>query len=232
MQNFPLWKQILILGICVARHPRRAAERLLRPRRARQRRPRGDGGAARRRRRSCWPTPPAGRRCLPSRLINLGLDLRGGAHVLVQVETADVYTERMEGLWPMLRDRLRDLRDQVGTVRRLDGPPDELHIRVGNPAGVDAALAGGAGGGAAGLLADRRLEPRVRRARRGRHAGRDADRGREGGDRRAAPCSRASRSSAAASTRPAPASRRSSARAPTASSCRCRASARPRSCWR
>ena len=55
---------------------------------------------------------------------------------------------------------------------------------------------------------------------------------REGGDRRARRCSRASRSSAAASTRPAPASRRSSARAPTASSCRCRASARRRSCWR
>ena len=60
--------------------------------------------------------------------------------MLVQVETADVYAERMEGLWPVLRDRLRDLRDQVGTVRRLDGPADELHIRVGNPAGVAAAL--------------------------------------------------------------------------------------------
>ena len=60
--------------------------------------------------------------------------------MLVQVETAEVYTERIEGLWPSVRDRLRDLRDQVGTVRRLDGPPDELHVRLGQPAGMDAAV--------------------------------------------------------------------------------------------
>ena len=59
---------------------------------------------------------------LPSRLVNLGLDLRGGAHVLVEVETADVYAERLESFWPTLRDKLRDLRDTVGTVRRLDDP--------------------------------------------------------------------------------------------------------------
>jgi preprotein translocase subunit SecD len=77
---------------------------------------------------------------LPNDLVPLGLDLRGGAHVLVQVETHEVYAERMEGLWPTLRDRLRDLRDQVGTVRRLDSPPDELHIRLSEPAGMDAAV--------------------------------------------------------------------------------------------
>jgi preprotein translocase subunit SecD len=77
---------------------------------------------------------------LPHGLVPLGLDLRGGAHVLVQVETQDVYVERMEGLWPTVRDRLRDLRDQVGTVRRLDSPPDELHIRLSQPAGMDAAV--------------------------------------------------------------------------------------------
>jgi preprotein translocase subunit SecD len=60
--------------------------------------------------------------------------------VLVQVETQDVNVERMAGLWPTLRDRLRDLRDQVGTVRRLDSPPDELHIRLSQPAGMDAAV--------------------------------------------------------------------------------------------
>jgi preprotein translocase subunit SecD len=46
----------------------------------------------------------------------------------------------MEGLWPELRDRLRDLRDEVGTVRRLDSPPDELRVRLGNPDGMQRAL--------------------------------------------------------------------------------------------
>jgi preprotein translocase subunit SecD len=76
---------------------------------------------------------------LPSGLVNLGLDLRGGAHVLVEVQTSDVYAERLEGLWPDLRDRLRDLRDQVGTVRRLESPPDELRIRIGEASGMAAA---------------------------------------------------------------------------------------------
>ena len=62
----------------------------------------------------------------------------------------------MEGLWPDLRDRLRELRDTVGTVRRLDGPPDELRIRIGEPAGMAAALEAVREAVAAGLLADRR----------------------------------------------------------------------------
>ena len=77
---------------------------------------------------------------MPSKLVNLGLDLRGGAHVLVEVHTQDVHAERLEGLWPELRDRMRDLRDEVGTVRRLTGTPDELRIRISNPAGMEAAL--------------------------------------------------------------------------------------------
>ena len=77
---------------------------------------------------------------LPSGLVPLGLDLRGGAHVLVEVQTSDVYAERMEGLWPELRDRLRDLREEVGTVRRLDSPADQLRIRIGEAAGMTRAL--------------------------------------------------------------------------------------------
>ncbi len=76
---------------------------------------------------------------LPSGLVNLGLDLRGGAYVLVEVDTDEVYAERLESFWPTLRDKLRDLRDTVGTVRRLD-TPDALRVRIGNPAGMEAAL--------------------------------------------------------------------------------------------
>jgi preprotein translocase subunit SecD len=81
-----------------------------------------------------WP------RWMPSKLVNLGLDLRGGAHVLVEVRTSDVHAERLEGLWPDLRGKLRDLRAQVGTVRRLNSGPEELRIRISDPAGMEAAL--------------------------------------------------------------------------------------------
>ncbi|MHA3980320.1 protein translocase subunit SecD [Halovulum sp. GXIMD14794] len=77
---------------------------------------------------------------LPSSLVNLGLDLRGGAHVLVEVQVADVYAERLEGLWPEVRDTLRDLRDQVGTIRRVETDPGELRVRIGEPSGMNAAI--------------------------------------------------------------------------------------------
>ena len=44
---------------------------------------------------------------LPHRQINLGLDLRGGSHILLQVEGEAVIRERLEGLADGLRDELR-----------------------------------------------------------------------------------------------------------------------------
>ena len=138
MLNYPLWKRLLVVAICVlgfvivlpnlfysrvegANDARKAVEhgQALTP----------ELQAAE----GEWPA------WMPSRLVNLGLDLRGGAYVLVQVETEEVYAERLEGFWPTLRDKLRDLRDEVGTVRRLD-VPGQLRVRLGNPAGMDAAL--------------------------------------------------------------------------------------------
>ncbi|BDW86254.1 MULTISPECIES: protein translocase subunit SecD [Roseicyclus] len=85
--------------------------------------------------RALWPD------FLPSTLVNLGLDLRGGAHLLAEVQVADVYEARMDGLWPDVRDALRDVRDQVGTIRRQDAPAGELHVRISEPAGIAAAVA-------------------------------------------------------------------------------------------
>ncbi|HSF93295.1 MAG TPA: protein translocase subunit SecD, partial [Paracoccaceae bacterium] len=51
---------------------------------------------------------------LPSALVNLGLDLRGGAHLLVEVAVEDVYASRLDAMWPEVRDALRDLRDDIG----------------------------------------------------------------------------------------------------------------------
>jgi preprotein translocase subunit SecD len=81
-----------------------------------------------------WPS------FLPSALMNLGLDLRGGAHLLAEVQVEDVYKSRMDSLWPEVRDALRDLRDQVGAVRRAPSPDDVLRVTLSNPEGMPAAL--------------------------------------------------------------------------------------------
>lgn len=60
-----------------------------------------------------WPS------WMPSGLVNLGLDLRGGAHLLAEVHTEDVYKARMDALWPELRRALADQRDLIGAVRRV-----------------------------------------------------------------------------------------------------------------
>src|SRR6056297_955244 len=50
---------------------------------------------------------------LPSGLVNLGLDLRGGAHLLAEVRVTEVYENRMNATWPEIRDALRPERDVV-----------------------------------------------------------------------------------------------------------------------
>ena len=77
---------------------------------------------------------------LPSGLMNLGLDLRGGAHLLAEVKVADVYAARIDGMWPDVRDALRELRDTVGSVRRQPSVPGVLRVAISNPAGIGAAL--------------------------------------------------------------------------------------------
>ncbi len=71
-----------------------------------------------------WPS------WLPSGLVNLGLDLRGGAHLLAEVKVGDVYEARLKGMWPEVRDLLSDARDTVGTIRlqKTEGP--ELRVRL------------------------------------------------------------------------------------------------------
>jgi preprotein translocase subunit SecD len=84
--------------------------------------------------RSLWPD------FLPSTLVNLGLDLRGGAHLLAEVQVADVYEARIDALWPEVRDVLRAARDEVGTIRREDAAPGELRVRISQPEGIGAAV--------------------------------------------------------------------------------------------
>ncbi len=76
---------------------------------------------------------------LPSGLVNLGLDLRGGAHLLAEVRVEDVYRDRMDALWPDLRDALVAARDTLGPIRRQEAAPGTLRVRVQNPDAVEAA---------------------------------------------------------------------------------------------
>lgn len=84
--------------------------------------------------RDAWPN------VLPSGLVNLGLDLRGGAHLLAEVMVADVYRDRMNQLWPEVRDALRDERATVGTIRRAPSAPDELRVQISQPEGMAKAV--------------------------------------------------------------------------------------------
>ncbi len=77
---------------------------------------------------------------MPSALVNLGLDLRGGAHLLAEVRVADVYAARMEAMWPEVRDVLRAERASVGTIRLQPSPPGELRVKISKPEGMDRAL--------------------------------------------------------------------------------------------
>ena len=73
--------------------------------------------------RALWPE------WMPSGLVNLGLDLRGGAHLLAEVQVEDVYATRMEAQWPEVRDALRSLTP----VRRQESAEDELRVRLNDP---------------------------------------------------------------------------------------------------
>ena len=78
---------------------------------------------------------------MPSSLVNLGLDLRGGAHLLAEVQVGDVYGARMDGYWPEIRDALRAERAAVGTIRRQDSKDGILRVRISQPENIDAAVA-------------------------------------------------------------------------------------------
>src|SRR5699024_5668623 len=45
---------------------------------------------------------------LPDQVVNLGLDLRGGVHMLVEVQVQEVFTERLQDLRRAAYDALRE----------------------------------------------------------------------------------------------------------------------------
>ena len=138
MLQIPIWKRVLIWATCALAllfaMPNLFYDRVEQHNDAVAMLEAGQGGAAQEEARSRWPG------FLPSFLVNLGLDLRGGAHLLAEVRVADVYADRIDGMWPAVRDRLRDERDTVGAVRRMPSDdPGELRVRINNTAALEQA---------------------------------------------------------------------------------------------
>ncbi|MCC7320471.1 MAG: protein translocase subunit SecD [Rubellimicrobium sp.] len=135
----PLWQRVTVWLICLAglviALPNGFYARVETANDARARIEQGIPDDATRADAALWPG------FLPHNLVNLGLDLRGGAHLLAEVQVSDVYAQRMEVLWPEVRDALVAERETVGPVQRDDaGPRDELHVRIARPEGMARAL--------------------------------------------------------------------------------------------
>ena len=135
--QIPFWKRLLILGVCVLgimlALPNLFYARVEAHNDAVAKIARGEDSPALQAAKAGWPS------WLPSSIVNLGLDLRGGAHLLAEVHLTDVYADRMNGLWPDVRDALAKDREAVGNVRREPSDPSVLKVTISNPAGVEAA---------------------------------------------------------------------------------------------
>lgn len=83
-----------------------------------------------------WPS------FLPSALVNLGLDLRGGAHLVAEVQLDEVYEARLDTFWPDVRDALNEKRDQFGNIRRQASRPEQLRVSISSddPLAIEQAL--------------------------------------------------------------------------------------------
>ena len=139
MLQIPLWRRIMILAVCCAgilfSFPNgfygtveSRNDALIEIEREGSTPEREDRAAS-------WPS------YLPSSLVNLGLDLRGGAQLLAEVQVEDVYEERMDVYWIESREALVAIRDQVGFVERVENAPvGTLQMRISQPEGMSAAL--------------------------------------------------------------------------------------------
>ena len=113
MLNFPRWKQLTIIGICLAGVymvlPNFLSQQAL----------------------DRWPG------WLPKWHLSLGLDLRGGAHLLYAMETDDVRRDWLDSLRDDARQRLREAKIAVSGVG-IAGKA--VHVRIAKAEDSDAAF--------------------------------------------------------------------------------------------
>ncbi|QPQ54171.1 protein translocase subunit SecD [Allosphingosinicella flava] len=76
---------------------------------------------------------------LPNARINLGLDLAGGSHILLEADTSDVANQRIATMEETIRTEMRraNPRIEIGDISTAGG---RLAFMVRNPAQVDAAM--------------------------------------------------------------------------------------------
>ena len=69
------------------------------------------------------------------------MDLRGGAHLLAEVEVEEVYNDRIDTLWLDIRDALKKERAKIGSIRKQKGNElGLLRIRISKEEGLERAL--------------------------------------------------------------------------------------------
>jgi preprotein translocase subunit SecD len=76
-----------------------------------------------------WPS------FVPSSQINLGLDLAGGSHLLLEGDTSDVAKQRLDQMEDIMRSELRRAKIEVGDMSTADG---RISFLVRDPAKIDA----------------------------------------------------------------------------------------------
>ncbi len=137
MLQIDLWKRVLIWAVCafglLMAMPNAFYERVEAHNDAVASLELGFAGNGLEEQAAMWPT------WMPSSLVNLGLDLRGGAHLLAEVQVTDVYEARVTALWPEVRDMLREERARIGTIRLQPSEGDQLRVKISKADQVQAA---------------------------------------------------------------------------------------------
>lgn len=139
MLQISLWKRLVILGLCLAALIT-AAPNMFYARVEGH----NDAVAAFEKTGAMTETQEAAKAAwpdwAPSSLVNLGLDLRGGAHLLAEVHLNEVHKARMDALWPEARKVLAAERATIGAIRRVPAPDGELRIQIGDRTQIDRAV--------------------------------------------------------------------------------------------
>jgi len=73
---------------------------------------------------------------LPSKALNLGLDLRGGSYLLLEVDTDDMFAQKRNNLVEDVRAKLREKAINFSGLGIVNGA---VHVQITDPAQLDAA---------------------------------------------------------------------------------------------
>ncbi|MFZ5609876.1 MAG: protein translocase subunit SecD [Pseudomonadota bacterium] len=119
MLDFPRWKVMSILGVCLLgllfALPNVVPQKIL----------------------ADWPA------FLPTRQVNLGLDLQGGSHLLLEVDTASVIQQRLDLLKASVRNAFREARTAKGErilYFDLSSQDQTVSFRVRDPDNLEQVL--------------------------------------------------------------------------------------------